>query len=234
MADAASLAADLAKRLAVAKEELGHQDCRGGAYDPEHGLMCGCGVLLEATAELNRVPPGPSATTLASQGARPVDVVPMERDVTAALDGDDAGGPAIASRVHPADPIVSKVDVIDPTRPYTPAEVEEHILDAVARLERGAHYQRVCEEDLYAKRMKYDLAHARAVVEASKRGGAQDVRSAYALVENEALFNEMMVAKMKVEAIRNTMHSLRSVLSGYQSVSRSVQSAMSGSTGRSF
>jgi hypothetical protein len=215
----------------VKRRTLGHADCQGApGYDIELGVVCYCGqVIHEPHPDDMAGPPAPlpaSATTLQSHHAAPL-VVPEEtgRQVAAA----DSG---LASAVNPADPILARIDVIDPTQPYTPDMVEEHLLEAVARLERGAHYERVCAEDVYDKTMRYEAAHARAILRAQKEcGGAQDVRAAFAAVEVETEYIQLMIAKMKLKAIQGTMHSLRSVISAYQTISRSIGTAY-GAAGR--
>jgi len=191
-------------------------------YDPEFGVVCG----------------GCAATTYVMHPTLSIEMDPAvkvgepERQAVAetttklvATKGD------IASRVDPGDPITTPLVLIDPTQPYDSAMVEEHILDAVARLERGSHFQRVCMEEYAESVLAYELKYARALLQADKDGGAADVRKARAMIMCEQEYVTRHVAKMKCSAIETTMHSLRSVLSGYQSVSSSIRAAYGG-TGR--
>lgn len=196
----------------------GHQSCPGAPrFDPELGVVCYCGEVLELPdgPPPTTQPLPPSETTRAAAAAVPVIVEPVDKQVTASS--------GIASAVHPQDPILARIDVIDPTAPYDAKMVEEHILDANARLERGAHYERVCAEDYYDKTMAYERARARALLQAHKEvGGAADIRGAWADVAVEAEYMDKMIAKMKLDAIKSTMHSLRAAISAYQSVAKSI------------
>jgi hypothetical protein len=132
-------------------------------------------------------------------------------------------GSVAKSAVIPQDPIMAALDVIDPTRPYTPAEVESQLVDLEARLERGQHFQRVWEERAYRTKLAYTLAYDAALVRIfDEHRSPTDVRQAQARTENRDKFEDQQLAEMMVKAVRETMHNLRSQLSGYQSISRSV------------
>lgn len=206
-----------------------HAGCQGRpGYDPELGVVCFCGTPIGAVHPDDVLEPQvlPASTTTAAAALAEPLAVPQDIGKQVVSEAN------IASAVHPEDPILARIDVIDPSQPYTPEMVEEHLLDAVARLERGAHYERVCAEDVYDKTMRFESAHARALLKAHKEvGGAQDVRSAYAQVECETEYVDLLIAKMKLKAIQGTMHSLRSVISAYQTISRSVSTSY-GAAGR--
>jgi hypothetical protein len=133
------------------------------------------------------------------------------------------------SAVIPQDPIMAALDVIDPTRPYTPAEVESQLIDLEARLERGQHFQRVWEERAYRCNMAFTLANAKATLESNE--SAADRRKADALMACKQQYEDKMLADMMVKAVRETMHNLRSQLSGFQSIARSVGASISGPHG---
>lgn len=217
---AALVAAANHQRAVALKRSLPeHAECPGApSFDPEFGgVTCFCGEYLGMAkgAQRDRDELPPSRVTLDSADAEPVHIEPIEQEVRTHS--------GLSSAVHPADPIVASVEVIDPNSIYTPADVEAHLLDATARLERGAHYERVCAEDYGDKALAYALAHTRARVAALKEvGGAESDRSAWAQMECEAEFIAMSIADMKLKAIKSTMHSLRSIQSTYQSVLRSV------------
>jgi hypothetical protein len=224
MADARDMAMatkeQMLETVRAVQAEKGHPDCAMGIVDAEFGVVCGCGTILR---EVEGLPPAPaldSQTTADAREAKPIVPEPSDRLVTTRSD--------IASAVDPADPIISQVQVIDPTAIYDSKMVEEHILDVIRRLEQGAHYQRVCEENVYHAKLELEKARARAMLEAYEQGGAADVRAARVMLATEVEHTIHMVAEMKLMAIRQTMHSLRSMLSGYQSVARSLQSAYSG------
>lgn len=192
-------------------ESLDHRGCARAAYDREFGVVCSCGAVLGWSDHFVISGDGglvASETTTAALSAKPVDVN------------------GISSAVDPADPILATLDIIDPTMPYDARMVEEHLLDAVARLERGAHYERVCAEDYARFVLQWEMDYARAIVAADGQGGAADLRKARATLACERQYMERMIAKMKLDAIQGTMHSLRSVISSYQSVAKSVASSM--------
>ena len=124
------------------------------------------------------------------------------------------------------DPIDSVLELIDATQVYTPADVEKHILDVLARLECGAKFERETVLGAYTTTQAFDRAYWRAfnASEATSEGK----RKAEAMVLCEIEHMEMTQAAMLKEAAKATMHNLRAVLSGYQSVGRSVGAAYQG------
>jgi hypothetical protein len=205
-----------------------HAQCPGApGYDPSVGVVCYCGAVIgevrteDLLAPLTPLPE--STTTRAAANARPLAVPPVETPVR------DTYG--IASAVHPADPILARVEIIDPTQPYTSEQVEQHLLDVVRRLEEGAHFERVCAEDMYDKTIQYEQAYNRAKVRAKTEfGGSDGDRTAWAKLQCEAEWVALIIAKAKLDAIKGTMHSLRSVQSAYQSVMKSIMSAYTGTS----
>lgn len=203
-----------------------HSGCPGRpGYDPELGVVCYCGETIGQIHPDDII--DPPARALASQTtAAALEAVPL---VTEPIDEQVVSESGLASAVSPADPILARIDVIDPTGVYDSRMVEEHLLDVVARLERGAHYERVCAEDVYDKTMRYDFALKRATLKARDAVGGGDVneRKAWAELQIEAEYVALMIAKMKADAIKSTMHSLRSVQSAYQSIAKSIGSTYS-------
>jgi hypothetical protein len=126
--------------------------------------------------------------------------------------------------VQAEDPIAARVVVIDPTLPYGPQDVEHQLLDINGRIERGVHFQRYWEERHFVAKSDYEICWARAMVKA--QGGSADVRKAHALLECEDQWRELQLCEAMVRAVRETMHNLRSLQSGYQTVSRSVNDSM--------
>jgi len=124
--------------------------------------------------------------------------------------------PAAAS-----DPVQPGLPLIDPSQITTPDELNAHLLDVVARLESGQLFERQCIEAEYEAKLAWELAKAEQV---AKGGGAEDVRTARALTEHGDLYRKAQLAEMMRKATQAAMHNLRSVLSGYQSVSKSVLS----------
>jgi hypothetical protein len=169
-------------------------------------------LIAEADAEMAQGGPGPAPAPPESKGELP-----------------EGHGVVGGSMVVPQDPILAAVNVIDATRPYTPAEVEAQLIDIEARLDRGAHFQRIWEERAYRTKMAYTLANARALVDS--RAGSADVRRAEALLACQQQYEDQALADMMVRAVRESMHNLRSQLSGYQSIARSVGTTISGPHG---
>lgn len=118
------------------------------------------------------------------------------------------------------DPIAARVNVIDPTLPYGPADVEHQLIDIAARIERGTHFQREWEERHFRAKTAYELANAHALVNA--KGGDAATRKAQALLDCRDEYLELAVCDTMMRAIRETMHNLRSLQSGYQTIARSV------------
>jgi hypothetical protein len=162
---------------------------------------CGCGHLVRRGFPLGHEP----------------DAAEAEAEGTGTLV--TRPGPA-APAYHPDDPIAATIALIDPTRIYTPDEVNRHILDCNARLERGAHFERAAIEAEAEASAEWQRAFDLAVL--NSEYGAADTRKADAMVQTAELHAAMTRAKMVREAIKSTMHNLRGVLSGYQSVGRSV------------
>jgi hypothetical protein len=129
-----------------------------------------------------------------------------------------------ADVVDAEDPIAARITIIDPSLPYGPADVEHQLLDIAARIERGVHFQRSWEERHYYAKVGFELASARALVNAD--GGDAATRKAQALLACEDEYLELAVCETMIKAIRETMHNLRSLQSGYQTVARSVGASM--------
>lgn len=114
---------------------------------------------------------------------------------------------------------------VDPTN-YTPAQIELEILNVSARLNSGARFQAAREQELGEARIAYELAWARAIMRSSAR--AQDQRKAEAMCAIEDEFTTLTRLETTVRTTREGMHTLRSQLSGLQTVSRSVTASATG------
>lgn len=125
----------------------------------------------------------------------------------------DATPPAAADPVQPGLPL------IDPSEIATPEQLEAHLLDVIQRLETGQLFERECIEAEYTARLAWELAKAKQI---AKGGAAADVRMAAALAEHGDLFEKYLRAEMMRKATQAAMHNCRSMLSGYQTVARSV------------
>jgi hypothetical protein len=118
-----------------------------------------------------------------------------------------------------ADPVKPGLALIDPSEIATPEQLEAHLLDVIQRLETGQLFERECIEAEYEARLRWELAKAKQV---AKGGGAADVRMAMALAEHGDLYEAYLRAEMMRKATQAAMHNCRSMLSGYQTVARSV------------
>lgn len=131
----------------------------------------------------------------------------------------DAHGPA-AITVAAADPIARTLALIGPAEDYRPDQVERFMLDAIRRLEEGQAFERWALEQASDARSKYDRAYAKEFVLAS---GAMELRRNTAEVACNELAEARDRTDMVYRAAKAAMHNLRSTLSGYQSVLKSVQ-----------
>ena len=133
------------------------------------------------------------------------------------------GGTAV---YEASDPIKSTLALIDPTQVYTPQDVELHILDVLYRLEVGALFERETIQEHHRAQQEFDMAYQKAIHLSGE--SSADKRKAAATVACETQANAAMQAKMLKDAAKATMHNLRAILTGYQSVGRSIQSAYQG------
>lgn len=128
--------------------------------------------------------------------------------------------------VEMADPIASALALIDPTQTYGPDEVEKHILDALARLESGALFERHAVEAAAAAKVAFERAYWVALEGAD--ASAADRRKGQAMTECLDLHEALIQAEALEKCVKATMHNLRAILSGYQSVAKSVGAAYQG------
>jgi len=224
--------ANHAYAVTVKRANPEHAGCQGAPrYDPELGVMCFCTELIGPPREEDLLAaPGklPASTVTADAAAAAPLTVPEHAGRVRDVEG-------ISSAVHPNDPILARVEIIDPTLPYDSAMVEKNLLDCVRRLEEGAHFERVCAEDFGDKMMRYELAYNRRRIEAKKEiGGSEGDREAWARVQCESEYLDREIARLRLKAIQGTMHSLRSVQSAYQSVMKSITSAYVGTSSPRF
>jgi hypothetical protein len=115
------------------------------------------------------------------------------------------------------------------SRPYTPEEVELEIADTLDRIERGAGWLTTKEEERGAAKMEYQIAYARALLNAT--GKSEKIREAAALLACRELYERWQVLELTCRTAAEGMHNLRSKLSGCQSVLRSASAALSGGGG---
>lgn len=181
--------------------EHGHGACRhdeNARYDFGRALViCGCGKKVQLVG---------------AQPARPQE--PPEQDWPAT-----SGAPLGANTVA-RDPVQSTLATIDPTMAYTPVDLEMRILDVLARLEGGALFEREAIEQAALADLEWKRAYW--IAREASQAGAADRREADAMLQTLELHQTKLQTEFVAKAVKATMHNLRSVLSGYQSVSRSV------------
>lgn len=119
-----------------------------------------------------------------------------------------------------ADPIQATLALIDPSQQYSPVDLEKRLLDVLARLEVGALAERAAIDEYYQAKVDFDRKFAQAVNASEK--GAADTRKYDAMVKCDAEYVRLVTAEHAMKALKETMHNLRGILSGYQSVTRSV------------
>jgi hypothetical protein len=156
--------------------------------------VCGCGEYF----------PAPEL------GAPAVDLSPARVDAHSSA----------AITVAAADPIARTLALIGPAEDYRPDQVERLMLDCVQRLEEGQAFERWALEQASEAERAYNRAYAKAFTLAA---GAMELRRNVAEVECADLADSRDRTDMVHRAAKAAMHNLRSTLSGYQSVLRSVQ-----------
>ena len=124
----------------------------------------------------------------------------------------------------PRDPVQALLATIDPTMAYTPVDLEMRILDVLARLEQGAVFERHAIDDAARKQLAWKEAYW--IAKEASEAGAADKREADAMVKTLGLYREHLESDWVRKAAAATMHNLRSILSGYQSVAKSVVADM--------
>jgi hypothetical protein len=128
------------------------------------------------------------------------------------------------SGVIPQDPLSARVATINPSLPYSPADVELQLLEVENKLERGIHWQRYWEERAAAGELEWEITYNKARAAVIGHGGSEKDRHALCLQnpDVEMALRERHLASAMVRMVRESMHNLRSLQSGYQTLSRSV------------
>lgn len=112
------------------------------------------------------------------------------------------------------------------TRPYTPEDVEHEIVDTMYRLDGGARFQAARERELVQAKLEYDLAYASAISSSTERSA--DRRRAAAMLACQDAYVVWQRYEQVVRTTRESMHTLRSKLSGLQTINRSVSASSGG------
>jgi hypothetical protein len=158
----------------------------------------------------------------------PSDIDDGHSDPVAEADAVESGGRDVIVR-HDAPDMTPSVPLVDPTKPYGPAEIERAILDANRRLELGSKHEANLIAATEQLKIEYELAYARAVERSV--GGAADIRKANAVLASEREYRAWHEAMAARDAMKAVTHSLRSTVSALQSVGRSVGVSYQGPQG---
>jgi hypothetical protein len=198
--NAADIADQVADALHAVLERNQHGTCdlepyaNTSLHEGATVVVCGCGEYF----------PAPEL------GAPAVDLSPARVDAHSSA----------AITVAAADPIARTLALIGPAEDYRPDQVERLMLDCVQRLEEGQAFERWALEQASEAERAYNRAYAKAFTLAA---GAMELRRNVAEVECADLADSRDRTDMVHRAAKAAMHNLRSTLSGYQSVLRSVQ-----------
>lgn len=114
-------------------------------------------------------------------------------------------------------------------RPYTPDQIEREIVVVLDRIERGAGWLTTQEEKRAAAKLAYEIAFARRRFNSDGRSAEQ--RNDDAMLQCLDLYEEWQQMELVCRTAREGMHNLRSILSGLQTVARSVGVALGGGGG---
>lgn len=201
-----------AKDLAAATERQDVEDAESGTVIDGQGPGC----QHPAPARLRDPEDGTQVCTLCSEviSAPTGEEEAAAREITAAPPESGQG-------------VLRHIPWGQGARPYTPEDVEHEILDYIARLNSGARFQAGKEQELREAEVRFEIAHARKLLEAP--GRSEKMRLAWALLEVQEQWTEVQILRQVVRTTREGMHTLRQQLTGLQSVSRSV--GVTGGTG---
>lgn len=211
--DSASVAAALTDGVQAALAKADHLPCAlseiASLTTDDSGVLvalCGCGEMFSVEGLVD----GARTLTDAEVEVRPGNLV----------------------TVHGADPIARQAALIPQGAHLTPEMLEQNILDVLERLEKGGAFERMCIEKEAEAKTAYTIAYARAFNQAT---GPVEVRNQAAIESTIPELKARDEATMIRKAVQASMHTLRSVLSGYQTVNGNIRAAMNagGSPGRS-
>lgn len=135
-----------------------------------------------------------------------------------------AGTPIMPTEREELDPLNGRLAPLDPTLPYTPADVELKIVEILRQLENSELFLRQQLARLHQATHNLDFRYNLALAQSDQR--AADQRKAEAWLATEKERHEATAAEMLVRALRDSQHNLRAQLSGFQSVARSLAVSM--------
>lgn len=129
------------------------------------------------------------------------------------------------------DPLTKKLPALDPTMPYTPQDVELKIVSILEQLENSETFLRQQMGRLHSAEHDLNLKYNLALAQSPAKNQKQQEAEAWLASADEQY--EAGEAKMLVKALQGAQHNLRSQLSGFQSVARSLGVSMGNTLGTS-
>jgi hypothetical protein len=141
------------------------------------------------------------------------------------------GTPIVPGDEQRLDPLHSPLAPLDPTEVYTPADVEMKIVAVLQQLENSEIFLRQQLGRLHEAEHNWNLKYQMAIYKAQDK--AADQRKAAAWLASQDEHYEMTQAQTLVKALQGNQHNLRSQLSGFQSVARSLGVSMGNTLGTS-
>lgn len=132
---------------------------------------------------------------------------------------------------HTLDPLTKKLPALDPTVLYTPQDVELKIVSILEQLENSEVFLRQQMGRLHAAEHDLNLKYNLALAKSDAKNQKQQEAEAWLASADEQY--EAGEAKMLVKALQGNQHNLRSQLSGFQSVARSLGVSMGNTLGTS-
>jgi hypothetical protein len=139
------------------------------------------------------------------------------------------GTPILPTDSQELDPLVNRLAPLDPTMPYTPADVELKIVEILGQIEKSELFLRQQLSRLHIATHNYDIRYALALKKSDETNSGK--QNAEATLATAAERYEKTEAELLVRALRDAQHNLRSQLSGFQSVARSLGTSMGNTLG---
>lgn len=175
-------------------------DDAGGWIDPETG------EVIETTAGLIGAEPPVSSAAELDAADQPTDLV-------------DVDGPPPPEQVAPPPRILARIRSGKLT---TPADVEDALVAVLEKLDQGVAFQSAEERKLARLEEEYRVAYARALLAAQNVCRTDALRKAHAELATAELGDALSVQRITVKTTRDAMHNLRAILTGVQSLGKSV------------
>jgi hypothetical protein len=158
-------------------------------------------------------------------GGRDVAQLPPVREVATPEIG---SGTPIMPEPGSNDPIISDLPALDSTQIYTPLDVEMQMVNLNKRLENGEFFLRQQLARNHAAEHAHSIKYAKAIKLSTARSA--DQRKADATISCERESWEMTESATLVRCTRDLLHTIRAQLSGFQSISRSMQTTFTSPT----